>query len=188
MNSAQDTANLFKALSHPARVMVLRLTWDQPRSGEELCRLLNLTAPTISHHLAQLDAAGLVTAQQQGHYRWYTAHQAAFAATLAEVLRTEPELAAPQSEAERYRSKVLKTFMVGGKLSAIPAQRKKREVILEVLLSEFEAGRHYSEPEVNAIISTYHPDFFTLRRELILRGWLTREHGIYQRPALDLRQ
>lgn len=142
MNSVQDAANLFKALSHPARVILLRLTWTEARSGEDLSRLLNLSAATVSHHLAQLDGAGFVTAEQQGHHRLYRAQRAAFAPTLAE--RVQPQTAtkkAPQTEDERYREKVLRTFLRGGQLSVVPAQRKKRDVILEVLLSEFEPGR-----------------------------------------------
>ncbi|WP_420595659.1 metalloregulator ArsR/SmtB family transcription factor [Deinococcus sp.] len=187
MNSAQDAAELFKALSHPARVMLLRLTWTEARSGEDLAQLLNLSAATVSHHLAQLDGAGLVTAEQRGHHRFYKAHAAAFTPTLAELLRppTAPPNA-PQSEEERYRAKVLRTFLRGGKLVSIPAQRKKRDVILKVLLSEFEPGRDYPEGEVNELLGAYHPDFFTLRRELIVRGWLEREKGIYRRPVSPL--
>ncbi len=183
MSSAQDTAELFKALAHPARVMLLRSTWNEARSGEDLAQLLNLSAATVSHHLAQLDAAGLMTAQQQGHHRLYQAQVAALAPTLAELLRpplTVPD--APQTEDERYRAKVLRTFMKGSTLISIPAQRKKRDVILEVLRSAFEPGRAYPESEVNALLGAFHPDFFTLRRELIMRGWLEREKGVYRRP------
>ncbi len=183
MNSAKDTADFFKALSHPVRVQMVRLTWEQPRSGEDLARLLNLTAATISHHLAQLDAAGLVTAEQRGHHRLYRAHQAAFALSLAERLKAEAKPPAHHNETERYRAKVLGTFLKQGQLSAIPAQRKKRDVILEVLAAAFEAGREYPEREVNALLGAYHPDFFTLRRELVMRGWLTREKGFYRLSA-----
>jgi ArsR family transcriptional regulator, arsenate/arsenite/antimonite-responsive transcriptional repressor len=193
VSSPEETAALFRALSHPARVLLLRLTWTQPRSGEELCGLLNLSAATISHHLSQLDAAGLITAEQQGHHRLHRAHRAAFSPTLAELVqaRTDsprqpagPFPAGPltvQSEDERFRAKVLATFLKGGRLSTIPAQRKKRDVILDWLAAEFEAGREYPEREVNALLGTYHPDFFTLRRELVGRGLLTREKGIYRR-------
>ena len=188
MNSAQDAADLFKALSHPARVMLLRLTWDAARSGEDLARLLNLSAATVSHHLSQLDGAGLVTAEQHGHHRLYRAHTAALSPRLAELVRPPAApLGAPQTEEERYRAKILRTFMRVGKLSAIPAQRKKRDVVLKVLLAEFEPGRAYAEREVNELLGAYHPDFFTLRRELILRGWLEREKGVYRRPE-DLSQ
>ncbi|TSA79395.1 metalloregulator ArsR/SmtB family transcription factor [Deinococcus detaillensis] len=183
MNNVQDAADFFKALSHPARVLLVRLTWERARSGEELCKLLNLSAATVSHHLAQLDDAGLITAEQSGHHRFYRAHQAAFAPTLAQLVRAESKQPPSRTEAERYRAKVIQTFLKGGKLSAIPAQRKKRDVILEVLVNEFEVGREYPEREVNELLGTYHPDFFTLRRELIMRGLLERGNGVYWRPT-----
>ena len=173
--------------------MLLRSTWNEARSGEDLARLLNLSAATVSHHLAQLDAAGLMTAQQQGHHRLYRAQVGALAPTLAELLR--PPLTVPgaaptevQTEDERYRARVLRTFMKGGTLISIPAQRKKRDVILEVLRSAFEPGRAYPESEVNELLGAYHPDFFTLRRELVMRGWLEREKGIYRRPLSGRRR
>ncbi|WP_293913425.1 metalloregulator ArsR/SmtB family transcription factor [Deinococcus sp.] len=187
--TSQHVAELFKALGHPARVLLLRLTWDQGRSGEELCGLLKLAAATVSHHLALLDTAGLITAEQRGHHRFYRAHRAAFAPSLADLLavpRPETETTAPPapilSEEERYRAKVLRTFFKDGLLTTIPAQRKKRDVVLSYLLRDFEPGREYPESEVNALLGAYHPDFFTLRRELIMRGWLTRERGVYRRP------
>ncbi len=186
MSSPEEAATLFKALAHPARVLLLRLTWTTARSGEELCGLLSLSAATVSHHLSQLDNAGLMTAEQRGHHRLYRAHRAAFSPTLAELALAKPDVPGqpkltPQSEDERYRAKVFTTFLKGGKLSTIPAQRKKRDVVLEWLATEFEPGRDYPEREVNAVLGAYHPDFFTLRRELVGRGLLTREKGVYRR-------
>ena len=185
MSSPDEAASLFRALAHPTRVLIVRLTWATARSGEELCGLLELSAATTSHHLSQLDAAGLITAEQQGHHRLYRAHRAAFSPTLAELVRARPATiqapGKPQTDDERFRARVLATFFTGGRLSVIPAQRKKRDVILDHLAAEFEPGRDYPEREVNEILGTFHPDFFTLRRELIGRGLLSRDKGIYQR-------
>jgi len=48
-------------------------------------------------------------------------------------------------------------------------------------IERFETGRRYPEKEVNAIISRHHPDFATLRRELIGARLMRRESGIYWR-------
>ena len=167
-------------------MLIVRLTWAKARSGEELCGLLELSAATVSHHLSQLDAAGLITAEQQGHHRLYRAHRAAFSPTLAELVRARPAASSqvsstPQTDDERYRARVLATFFTGGKLSVIPAQRKKRDVILDHLAAEFEPERDYPEREVNALLGTFHLDFFTLRRELVGRGLLSRDKGVYRR-------
>ena len=66
-------------------------------------------------------------------------------------------------------------------MKEIPASLKKRQVILRWLVEDFEPGRDYAEKEVNAIIGRRHPDFATLRRELIVGGLLTRAKSIYRR-------
>jgi hypothetical protein len=36
---------------------------------------------------------------------------------------------------------------------------------------------------VNDLLARFHPDFATLRRDLVDFGFLTRDHGIYRRDA-----
>jgi hypothetical protein len=78
---------------------------------------------------------------------------------------------------------VLGTFVEAGRLTAIPAQRKKRMVVLGWLAEEFQPGRRYEESEVNAIIARRHPDFATLRRFLIDEELLQRSRGAYWRAG-----
>ncbi len=80
-----------------------------------------------------------------------------------------------------YRQKVEHAFFVNGELTEIPAQRKKRVVILERLLKEFEPGQVYPETEVNKILGRFHSDVCTLRRELIMEKMMGRTNGKYTR-------
>jgi hypothetical protein len=80
-----------------------------------------------------------------------------------------------------YERKVLQAFTEGKKLLQIPASRKKREVILDWLLQDFEPGRDYPEKEINERLLEHHWDSATLRREFIMNGLMTRERGIYRR-------
>ncbi|MEF2277036.1 DUF2087 domain-containing protein [Deinococcus sp. YIM 134068] len=171
-------AAVFRALSHPARLALLRLTWSEPLSGETLARLMNLAPATVSHHLAALSEAGLTTVRSEGHHRLHGANQAALDVTLAALVRGEG--ATPTAE-DPYRARVLRAFVRDGRLTRIPAQRKKRDVILRELAALFEPGRTYTEREVSDALAEYHPDFFTLRRELVGLGLLTRENGVYWR-------
>ncbi|GAA1873174.1 DUF2087 domain-containing protein [Brevibacterium marinum] len=79
-----------------------------------------------------------------------------------------------ESKAEAFRAKTLKTFMPTGEMVSIPTKRKALVVILLDILTAFEAERIYSEKDVNAVLSAYHPDFARLRRELIDYGYLAR--------------
>lgn len=176
--SATDQAALFRALSHPARLTLLRLAWDEALSGETLARLLNLAPATVSHHLSQLTEAGLMNVRQDGHHRLFRTCRPALDLTLSALVRGEAALPTPE---DPYRARVLRAFLQGGKLVRIPAQRKKRDVILRELAALFEPGRTYSEREVSDALAEYHPDFFTLRRELVDLGLLAREKGVYWR-------
>lgn len=171
-------AAVFRALSHPVRLTLLRLTWTEPLSGETLARLMNLAPATVSHHLAQLAEAGLTTVRPDGHHRLHGANHAALGVTLATLIRGET---APPAAEDPYRARVLRAFLKDGRLTRIPAQRKKRDVILHELAALFEPGRTYTEREVSDALAEFHPDFFTLRRELVGLGLLARENGMYWR-------
>lgn len=64
-----------------------------------------------------------------------------------------------------------------GKIKQLPAKKEPRLVVLGYLAEKFEAGRDYTEKEVNAIIEGWHTfgDYFLLRRELIDSGLMRRE-------------
>ena len=92
--------------------------------------------------------------------------------------------ARPAAEAldpDRARAAVLRAFMADGSLVSIPASRSKRRIILEHIVSAFEAGVRYPEREVDAILRAWHPDHAALRRYLVDDQLLAREAGVYWR-------
>lgn len=64
-----------------------------------------------------------------------------------------------------------------GRIVQLPRKRAPRLAALGYLAEKFERGRDYSEKEVNALCENWHTfnDYFTLRRELVDRGYLARE-------------
>ena len=181
----ETRAQLFKALGHPARLLILNLVRVKPRHGEELAAILNLKAATISHHLSKLSEAGLLSSRKDQYYQVYSLKGGALDRHLDEMIRLpQPGLTGIVAQ-DAYREKVLKTFIKHGRLVQIPAQLKKRQVILEQLVTEFEPGRSYSEREVNQILLEFHEDVATLRREMIMHKLMTRERGIYERISAD---
>jgi hypothetical protein len=102
---------------------------------------------------------------------------------LSKDLLTQEKVAslAKDVEGEAWERKVLKDFFEGDRLKEIPASRKKREVVLKWLAERFTPGERYPEPRVNELIGKHHPDFATLRRELIGAGLMQRENGVYWR-------
>ena len=79
------------------------------------------------------------------------------------------------------RRKVLDAFVVDGRITAIPAARGKRLVVLDWLAQDFEPGVRYSERQVNPIIQRRHDDTAALRRYLVDEGLLDRAGGEYWR-------
>jgi len=157
---------LFKALADEKRIRIVALISARPLSVEEIASAVDLTPATVSHHLALLRAAGLVEAAHEQYYTVYRFRQQ----PLLDALRTITEApSAPELDADlaKYDQKVLRDYLVDGKLKTIPTQRKKRDVILRYLVEQFEPGRVYSEKEVNQILVAYHDDVATLRRELV---------------------
>mgnify|MGYP001431208569 CR=1 FL=1 len=83
---------------------------------------------------------------------------------------------------EAYKASVINNFMTReGRLRHIPAQYKKKLVILEHLVEQLEEGRVYPEKEINAYIQTYHEDFATIRREFIIHEYMSRDREMYVR-------
>lgn len=181
-------AEMFKALADPTRLQILGAIATRPRTGAELSTLLQLTPPTISHHLTRLRHAGLVTMTRDAQrHRYSLNHQALRDATRAAEVTTgainAPVATTDGIDAES--AKVLRDFFDGRRLKQIPAQRKKRVFVLRYLVGWFELNRSYPEKEVNTILREAHDDVATLRRELVDYGFLTRDAGIY-RVAITL--
>ena len=77
-------ANLFKALGHPMRLLIVNLIKIKPRHGQELAEILRLNPATISHHLKVLRDAGLLTSRRKGLWSFYEADPAGLT-SLAEL-------------------------------------------------------------------------------------------------------
>ncbi len=78
----------------------------------------------------------------------------------------------------RDDAKVLRSYLVDGRLTTIPAQGKKRLVILRFLLERvFTEDRPYPEKEVNQRLALFHRDVAALRRYLYDERFVDRDHG-----------
>jgi ArsR family transcriptional regulator len=174
-------AELLKALGHPVRLLILNLLDTKPRHGEELAAILGLQPATISHHLSKLSGVGLLTSRKDQYYQIYSLVGEVLNKPLGDIVRLpQPGLTA-QVEEDAYRIKVLNTFFKHGRLTNIPAQLKKQQIILEKIVQEFEPEQAYSEHQVNQILLEFHEDVASLRRGLVSNGLMQRERGIYRR-------
>lgn len=67
----QLKAEFFKTLSHPMRIRVLELLSEREHSVGELLSELDIEASNLSHQLAVLRRAGLVTTRKEGTTVFY---------------------------------------------------------------------------------------------------------------------
>lgn len=77
----------------------------------------------------------------------------------------------------------LDRYFNANRLTAIPRRRAPRLALLDLVAGEFEPGHRFSESEVNAILTRYHPDFCSLRRYLVEEGFMERRSGMYWRSG-----
>jgi ArsR family transcriptional regulator len=78
-----ETAAVFKALSDPTRLRILKTIAHMSALCE--CNLVpefGLSQPTISYHLKVLRGAGLITSERRGQWVWHRVNQGAVLGTV----------------------------------------------------------------------------------------------------------
>jgi DNA-binding HxlR family transcriptional regulator len=184
-----DLLVTLKALSDASRLRIVGLLAARPHAVEELAAAVDLTPGTVVHHLKRLDTAGLVEARSRPPYVEYSLRVdrlQALGRQLGERERThEPAAMLPGPDGRplpAFDAKVLRAFVVDGRLASIPAQEKKKRVVLGYVRERcFPEDRPYPEKEVNARLALLHPDVASLRRYLVEFGLMSRQAGIYRR-------
>ncbi len=84
-----------KALADETRQQIMRLCCCKWLSVNEIVEALEVTQPTVSHHLGVLRDAGLVSMRREGKQIFYTLNQQRIASgccTLAETYAPDHEL------------------------------------------------------------------------------------------------
>ena len=172
----------FKALADESRLKVVGILAQKEVTGEELAAMLQLHPGTISHHVSRLVHAGLVTVRTEGYYRFYRLNTAALQASVKRLLSSQDlESAVTHLDIDAYDKKVLGDFLTStGRLKNIPAQRKKRSVVLRYITTHLKPGHDYTEKQLNAILERFDSDVAYLRREMIAEKLIVREKGTYR--------
>lgn len=175
--TTSDLARILKVIADETRLRILGELAGGERTGTELAGTLDLTPPTISHHMRKLVASGIVTATADSQRQIY----ALDSSFLLEARRTPESAGATSTKPapKDDRARVLGNFFDGDRLKSIPAKRKQRVIVLQHLMTWFDPDRSYEEREVNDILRRAHEDVATLRRELVDYGYMTRERGTY---------
>ena len=189
-----DLVRTLKALSDASRLRIVALLADRPMAVEQLAEALRLSPGTVVHHLKRLRDAGLVEAHARHPYVFYSLELR----RLQEIGReldavgrsVAPDASGPDPDVDGWSAtdaKVLRSFFADGRLTTIPAQEKKKLVVLRYVAEiVFRERRAYPEKEVNQRLALLHPDVASLRRYLVDYGFMARERGEYHlQPRAD---
>jgi hypothetical protein len=175
--------NFHKVMGDPTRIRILTLLAKGPLHGQAIAGKLGLTAPTITHHMMKLREINVVKERREKNTIYFylnesiLRHQAE--AILQLVFGKENKMT--DQSLKKTRQDIIDNFLTrDGRLKNIPAQRKKKIMILEYLVKGLEMGKKYTEKEINEYIKKFHDDYATIRRELIIHQFMYRENGIYE--------
>lgn len=175
-----NKAQIFKALADNSRLMIVNFLLTKESYVDEISRALNLAPSTVSFHLKKLEEASMVFKKKEQYYTIFTLKNELFNQTLKDIVFYEnPDSHVNSSKEDKFEQKIIYTFMQDGVLTRLPAQYKKRMVILDNIASGFTIGEQLSEPEVNERISRIYHDYCTIRRMFIDEGYMSRENGVY---------
>ena len=176
---SEELLTFFKALADSNRLKIVGLLAEKAYSVEELAALLKLKPSTVSHHLSRLSEAGLVQSHAESYYSVYQLDKRMLEKKRRTMFsQAELSTVAAEVDVDAYDAKVIRDFTRrDGSLKTIPAQRKKLDAILRHVVQSFDVGKRYSEKRVNEILSKYHEDTATLRREMVGTGLMQREGG-----------
>jgi DNA-binding transcriptional regulator YhcF (GntR family) len=183
---AEQSISIMKALADKSRLAIINSLLEHSQYVEEIAKRHGLAPSTVSFHLRKLEQAGLVSSHKEQYYVVIQANVAIFDTTLREIVSAAPAGKELQNgRMDEYRRKVLELFFRHGTLEKLPAQHKKRLIVLEQFAGRFEAGRHYSEQEVTGLIKPLFDDYCTIRRLLVDEGLIHRQEAAYWRERKD---
>ena len=175
---------LARALSDPARLRIAALLVETECSLDQIAAALKLRPQDVSRHLKLLCDSGLAVERIENGISRYSLDLNELRRISRTAFATSRETS-PELDGDSWDAKVLRDFTRDGRLTTIPASHKKKLIVLRWLATRIPSEVRLPEREISTLLAQYHPDFATLRRELVDNGFLVRDRGVYWRPVAD---
>lgn len=173
--------NFHKTLGDPTRIRILALLRHGPLHGQAIAGKLGLKPPTITHHMAKLRDIGLIKEKREKNTIYFSLNLKKLEGSATAILNLVTDRPYEITTNELERTQVLKNFFTfEGKIKTIPAQRKKKIIVLEHIVKGLKIGETYEEKELNQYLEQFHEDYATLRRELVMNHFMYREKNKYE--------
>ncbi len=187
-----EVVRALKLLTDADRLRLCAELAARPAPAEGLAAALGLPLRAVARNLRLLESEGLVDRLPGPAYRLRIARLGELGRALDELSQVPGQAEDPGSlgagpPASAAEQKVLRAFLVEGRLTSIPAQHSKRLVLLRYIAERtFQEPRGYPEKEVNQLLAHFQPDVASLRRYLVDEHFMAREGGVYRlRPVED---
>src|SRR5690606_23314093 len=156
----------FKVFSNETRMKIIGHLANGEKSVGELADLLSVKEPTVSHHLSELKGIGLVDARADGTMRIYRLN-ARTLETMSKDIFAQPNLAALVKPSELTdEERVLRTWVKNGRILDIPAQEKKKQILIRRVARQIDPERCWTEKEFSGWLKQFNEDYAILRRYL----------------------
>ena len=175
MSHSANASALLAALAHPDRLALFCQIVSSPDGAPPAS---DWPPARLRKELARLVDAGLLEETAGG----YRARSDVFERALAEVNALRTSARGPAG----VDAPSINIHFRNGRLAEIPQNRNQRGELLEWIAFTLFDSRAYSEREMNAILTSIHDDFASLRRYLVDEGYFDRDaSGTEYRRAED---
>jgi DNA-binding transcriptional ArsR family regulator len=167
----QTLCTTLKATADAARLKIIDSLRLEDCSVQDLASILDLSLPTVSHHLHILRQAGLVDRRREGRHRDYYL-----------VLKAHEELAAwfqnlvenrkqGDQAARRYRERVIGQF-IEDEVGQLPSHPRRRGILMEWLCDMLKSETFYDSRQLQKLWGELVRDSETLIDELTRHGYM----------------
>lgn len=168
-----NVLGILKALADESRLSIYQLLIERSAYIEVISERLKLAPSTVSFHLKKLSEMGLVTSYRDQYYTIYSAKTDFLEMSVRNMLsQAKSDFKTQDKEEQQFKEKTLKSFFKYGKLAKLPAQKKKREWVLEKVSHNFDGKKTYSLEKAQEILAEIYPDPGLLLKELQMAGHL----------------
>lgn len=174
--------NFHKTLGDTTRIRIISLLKSGPHHGQAIAEKLGLKPPTISHHIGKLKEIDIVYQRRDKNTIYFYLDERKLERMSAAINKISGDQMVEHFDlTTEETAKIIRRFIdSNGKLKQLPAQRKKRLILLTYMLRELSHGKQYTEKEVNEHILRYHEDFASIRREFVMSHFMYRQDGFYE--------
>ena len=176
MSDYASTEALCGHLAQPERLRVFAAVTLGARSTQQIVQSSGVAISAVGKALVRLRDGGLVS----GADGELTAHPEKFKEAMRESAAARP---AETLHPDPIRNRLLVSVIRDGRIRVMPEAPAKVRMVLEHVVTVFEPGIRYTEPEINQVLRRFHDDHAMLRRYLVDHALMAREDGVYRRTG-----